>query len=150
MKKLPRHARVLVADGGRALIFRNEGSAPAPELRLERSVEHDVPPTRDLGRDKPPRTNDAAGRRSAHEKPDLHQIEEDRFIVGLVTAMDEDLRAGVFDALVVVAPPVALGEYRKAATPALQAATIMEIAKDLTKHRPEDIAKLVVKALEDA
>ena len=35
-----------------------------------------------------------------------------------------------------VAPPVALGVYRKAVTPGVARATLMEINKDLTKQRP--------------
>ena len=47
-----------------------------------------------------------------------------------------------------VAPPVALGVYRKAASQKLQEATLMEINKDLTKHSAADVAEIVVKALE--
>ncbi len=43
---------------------------------------------------------------------------------------------------------MALGVYRKAAGPALQKATLMEIGKDLTKHNVLELAALVVKALE--
>jgi len=47
----------------------------------------------------------------------------------------------------VAAPPVALGEFRKAVSPAVAKATILEIDKDLTKHPVAEIEKLVVKAL---
>ena len=62
--------------------------------------------------------------------------------------MEKDLKAGEFEELIVVAPPVALGVYRKAASPRLQQATLMEINKDLTKHSAADVAEIVVKALE--
>ena len=50
--------------------------------------------------------------------------------------------------LVVAAPPVALGVYRKAVSAPLGKATLMEINKDLTKHAASEVASIVVKALE--
>ena len=150
MKKLIRHARVLVTDGAKALVLRNEGDAFAPELKVVRSYSQDNPPSRDQGSDKPGRTNDSMGRKSAMEIPDLHREAEDRFVATIVEDMTRDLRAGDFDTLVVVAPPVALGVYRKAAPAALAKVTILEIGKDLVKHTPADIATHVVTALEAA
>lgn len=148
MKRLVRHARILVTDGAKALVLRNEGDAITPELKRVRDYSQENPPSRDQGSDKPGRTNDSMGRRSAMEIPDLHQVAEDRFIANIVADMEKDLRAGDFESLIVVAPPVALGVYRKAASPALGKVTVMEIDKDLTKHTSADIATLVTKALE--
>jgi protein required for attachment to host cells len=149
MKRLTHGARVLVTDGGRALVFRNEGDIGRPSLAAVRNYDNDTPPTRDLGTDKPSRVQESVGaRRSAAEQTDLHQQAEDRFIERVAADMDSDLKAGDFAELIVVAPPVALGAYRKAATQAVQKATVMEINKDLTKHNSGDIAALVVKALE--
>jgi protein required for attachment to host cells len=64
--------------------------------------------------------------------------------------MARDLAAGEFESLVVAAPPVALGEYRKAAAGALARATILEIDKDLTRHPVDEIEKIVVRALADS
>jgi protein required for attachment to host cells len=148
MKRLVRHARVLVTDGGRALVLRNEGDAVTPDLRLVRSYAQENPPAREQGRDKPPRTNDSLGRRSAMEAPDPHQVAEDRFVSQIADDMERDLRAGEFETLIVAAPPVALGVYRKVASPALARVTVLEMGKDLTRHPPSDIATLVMRALE--
>ena len=86
--------------------------------------------------------------RSTAEQPDYHQMTEDRFVKDIATDMDKDLAAGEFTEIIVVAPPVALGVWRKAARPALAKVTLMEINKDLTKHTPQSIAAIVVKALE--
>jgi len=151
MKKLVRHARVLVTDGTRALVLRNEGDAAHPDLRTVRAYAQDNPPTREQGADKPGRTNESTGfRRSSMETPDWHQIAEDRFIDAMAQMMDRDLKAGDFETLIVVAPPVALGEYRKAVSPGVARVTLLELDKDLTKHPNAEIAKLVVKALEGA
>ena len=121
-----------------------------PNLRLKRAYEQDNPATRDQGTDKPGRTNDSLGRRSAMETTDWHRVAEDRFVQRVADDMAKDLSAGEFTDLVVVAPPPALGEFRKAATSALAEATILELDKDLTRHPINRIEKIVVRALEDA
>ncbi|HRX35291.1 MAG TPA: host attachment family protein [Aestuariivirga sp.] len=151
MKRLVRHARVLVTDGAKALVFRNEGDAQNADLKLVRSYAQDNPPTREQGTDKPGRTNASGGvNRSSMETPDWHQAAEDQFIIGVAEDMNKDLRAGEFETLIVVAPPVALGVYRKAVPAAVAKATLAEIDKDLVKHPPKDIAALVIKVLEGA
>jgi protein required for attachment to host cells len=150
MKRLVRHARVLVTDGARAIILRNEGDAVAPDLKMVRSLKAKAPAAHELGADKPGRTNSSTGQISAMEITDLHRQAEDRFVAGIAAEMDRDLRAGDFEVLIVAAPPVALGEYRKAVTPAVAKVTVLEVDKDLTKHPTPEIAKLLLKALEDA
>jgi protein required for attachment to host cells len=148
MKRLNNNARLLVTDGGRATVFRNAGQAGKPQLEEFKVYHQDNPPTREQGVDKPPRVNSAQGARSSIAQTDLHQQAEDRFIARIAADMDADLKAGEFAELIVVAPPVALGVYRKAASAPLRKATLMEINKDLTKHAAADVADIVVKALE--
>ncbi len=150
MKFLSEDTRVLVADGAYALVLRNDGDGVFPNLRLERAYEQDNPPTRDQGSNMPGRANDSLGRRSVIEATDWHRVAEDRFVQRIADDMANDLKAGEFTDLVLAAPAVALGEFRKAATSALTDATIMEIDKDLTNHPIDRIEKIVVKALEDA
>ena len=148
MKRLTHNARVLVTDGGRAIVFRNAGEVGQPNLQQFKAYHHDSPPTREQGTDKPPRSNSLASNRATIEQTDYHQQAEDRFVKDIAEDMAKDLAAGEFAELVVVAPPVALGVYRKAASAELQKATVMEINKDLTKHSAADVASIVVKALE--
>lgn len=148
MKRLTHNARILVTDGGRASVLRNAGQVGDPDLQMVRSYGQDNPPTREQGSDKPPRVSDSSGRRSSIEQTDYHQQAEDQFVAAIAADMEKDLAAGDFAELVVVAPPVALGVYRKAASQKLSAATVMEINKDLTKHSHAEIAGIVVKALE--
>lgn len=149
MKRLNHNARVLVTDGGRATVFRNAGQVGKPALEAFKSYHQDNPPNRDQATDKPSRVMESVGqRRSSAEQPDYHQQAEDRFVADIAADMEKDLTAGEFAELIVVAPPVALGVYRKAASPKLQQATLLELNKDLTKHAPADVAAIVVKALE--
>lgn len=149
MKRLNHNARVLVTDGGRATVFRNAGQVGQPDLVPFKSWHQDNPPNRDQATDKPSRVMESVGYgRSSAEQPDYHQMTEDRFVQGIAADMEEDVVAGEFTEIIVVAPPVALGVWRKAARPALAKATLAEINKDLTKHTAASIAAIVVKALE--
>jgi len=150
MKRLSNGTRILVDDGAHALVFRNEGDAQAPNLKLVKSYGQGNPPTRELGSDKPGRSNDSHGRRSSMETTDWHQVAEDRFVEQVASDMERDLAAGQFDKLVLAAPPIALGASRKVAGSRLAKATILELDKDLTKHPVLEIEKAVVKALEQA
>ncbi len=150
MKRLSNNTRILVADGAHALVLRNDGDAQSPNLKLVRAYEQDNPATRDQGSDRPGRTNDSLGRRSAMETTDWHRVAEDRFVQRIADDMAKDLSSGDFEKLIVAAPPVALGEFRKSASAAVASATILEIDKDLTKHPVDEIEKLVVKALAGA
>lgn len=149
MKRLNHNARVLVTDGGRATVFRNVGEVGKPDLQTIKSYHQDNPPNRDQARDKPSRVMESVGfGRSTAEQPDYHQMTEDRFVKGIAADMAKELAAGDFSEIIVVAPPVAMGVWRKAATPQLAKATLKEVTKDLTKQTATAIADSVVKALE--
>ena len=149
MKRLNHNARVLVTDGGRATVFRNAGQVGQPDLVPFKAYHQDNPPNREQATDKPSRVMESVGSsRSSAEQPDYHQMTEDRFVKGIAAEMAKDLAAGAFAEIVVVAPPVAMGVWRKAVAPALARATLGEITKDLTKHDAASIAGIVVKALE--
>ena len=149
MKRLNHNARVLVTDGGRATVFRNAGQVGRPELVAFKSYHQDNPPNRDQASDKPSRVMESVGSsRSSAEQPDYHQMTEDRFVRGIAADMAKDLGAGEFSEIIVVAPPVAMGVWRKAVSQALAGATLREITKDLTKHTGASIAGIVTKALE--
>jgi len=51
--KAPWQSWVVVCDGAKALIFRNDGDAELINLKLLESFVHHTPPTRDLGTDRP-------------------------------------------------------------------------------------------------
>ena len=149
MKHLSHNARVLVTDGGRATVFRNAGQIGHPDLVAFKSYHQDNPPNHEQARDAPSRVMESVGfGRSTAEQPDYHQMTEDRFVKGIAADMAKDLTTGEFSEIIVVAPPVAMGVWRKAVTPPLAKATLKEITKDLTKQHASDIAASVVKALE--
>ena len=54
---------VVVADGERALFLKNEGDAKFPDLKVQREMHEENPPTHEQGTDRPGRFNDGP---SAH------------------------------------------------------------------------------------
>lgn len=140
---------VVVADGGHAIVFENQGTAANPDLKVLRAYYQDNLRTHELGRDQSPRTIQSSGRRkSALEAPDLHQLAEDRFIEGIVVDLQQDAASGALRQIVVVAPPVALGSFRKCANDRLSERVVAWIAKDLTKMPVPEITEAVANALE--
>ena len=143
MLKIPNNALVFVGDGRKALFLRNHGDAKFPNLRTEKVFEEENPSTHEQGSDRPGRLGEAAlaGRRSAVEPTDWHDIEEHRFARKVAAAMEQMVRATKAKALIVVAPPKTLAELRNAFHPDVKACIIAEINKDLTKHPLEEIEK---------
>ena len=140
---------VVVADGSRAIVLENQGTAANPALKVLRVYDQDNPRTHELGRDQSPRTVQSAGRRkSALETPDLHQVAEDRFIEGIVVDLQHEVASGALGQVVVVAPPVALGSFRKCANDHLSKRVVAWIDKDLTKMPVPVITEAVANALE--
>jgi protein required for attachment to host cells len=140
---------VVVADGSRALVMRNDGDAEYPRLTVLRKYDERNPPTRDQGSDKPGRTNASVGiNRSSMEQTDWHRRAEDEFLRGLARDLLADLRRNSFTSLILAAAPIALGTLRQAVSDELKATIIAEVDKDLTRMTVVDISATLVKALE--
>ncbi|MBO6765524.1 host attachment family protein [Maricaulis sp.] len=99
-------------DGGKALIWRNEGFDDQPNLKLVETLGIDNPPDRDQGEDRPGRFPDPAHGRSAVSETDFHQQAKERFVDEVVEYLNKACAEKKFDRLVVMAPDKALGEAR--------------------------------------
>lgn len=147
--KLAADTWVAVLDGARGLILVNEGTALEPRLATHKVYHQDNPSAHEQGRDRPGRYPEPGGHaRSAVEIPDPHKKAEARFVDNIVATLEKAAAAGAFERLIIVAPPVALGEARKAAGAALEARVVKEIAADWTKMPVPEITSALVKALE--
>jgi protein required for attachment to host cells len=142
---LPHDAWVLVGDGRKALVLRNEGDARFPNLKTTSVLDQGrVPPTAALGTDKPGRTFQSAdGRRAGVDQTDWHELAEHRFAGEVAQALDARHTAGEIGALVVVAPPRTLAELRRSFSDGLRAKIIAEVDKDLTNHPVYEIERLL-------
>lgn len=139
---IPHGGYVIVCDGRKALLLRNDGPPLDPDLRVQRAFEAPPnPPTREQGADRPPRVR-LGGRRSPIEQTDWHDLAERRFADEVAEAL------GTIDPVptLVVAPPRTLVELRRALPERLRRAVIAEIDKDLTKHPVEEIGRCLVDA----
>jgi len=124
---------VVVADGGRARVLAARGIGQGFELVNERVMP--LEKTSELGAGPPGRAFESVGaqRHGIEPRVDFHRGQKVAFETELAGFLDEELRAGRFQRLVVVAPPAALGNLRRLLTEAVREAVSAEIDKDLTR-----------------
>ncbi len=141
---IPNQALVVVGDGEKALFLRNKGTAQELKLEVENVIEQENPATHEQGTDKPGRAYASAGTaRSAMEETDWHRLGEERFAVEIASTLYRLAHANKFEALVVVAPPKALGSLRKAFHKEVTDKITGEVPKELTSHPLAEIEKLL-------
>ncbi len=168
--QVPHNAFVLVADGRKMLLLRNEGDATYPNLQVERKEVQENP--KDFEQ-----KSDAAGRASSTQsgpgsppiaqggsmhargggaqfapsrgtmgEADYHQLAEDRFAAEVSENLKRMALADSFETLIVAAPPRTLGELRKHYHKEVEARLVGEIAKDLTGHTVPEIEEALLRA----
>jgi protein required for attachment to host cells len=139
---IPHNALVFVGDGRKALVLRNEGDADFLNLKTERVFTDKNPSTHEQGTDRPGRTYSSMGPgRSSVSQTDWHALEEHKFAHEVAATLERIVRERAIEALVVVAPPRALADLRKAFHPDVKKRIIAEIDKDLTKHPVDQIER---------
>ncbi len=142
---IPHQALVLVADGKKMLFLRNHGDSELLDLRTEA---HD---TRQDGMDRDLKT-DAAGSqgqrwgdaRPAMDETDFHQLEEDRWVKDAAEELKRRALRSDFEALVVIAPPKALGVLRKELHKEVERRIVLTVNKEMTDRPIPDIEDLLV------
>ena len=137
---------VVVADGAKALLLENTGTAEAPQLRVVEKMAIDNPPTREQGTDQAGRMSGPGGA-SVMGGTDFHRLAEEGFARKLAEALEARVAAGEVKRLVLAAPPQMLGSLRAAMGPALAEAVVAELPKTLTGHPLPEIGKLVAAEL---
>lgn len=139
---------VLVADGAKMLLLRNEGDANRPDLKVLVHRTIDNPPNRDQISDAPGVTFSSGGPgHSTYDQGDPHQAREDAFAQEAAAVLAEKAEQGD-DRILIIAPPRSLGAMRSHYSAAVKSRLIAEVDKDLTKHPVEHIAELIT-ALKD-
>lgn len=133
---------VLVADGKRAAMFRNDGPGRGLEPLAGHRYETELLPDRDLRSDRPGRTFDSVGdqRHGISPPTDYHRLEKERFAEGIAARIETAALANEFDRLVVVAAPQTLGVLRGALRKHATEKLVGTVDKDLTEHSAADIA----------
>ncbi|HXW48852.1 MAG TPA: host attachment family protein, partial [Xanthobacteraceae bacterium] len=133
MVTVPYNAYVFVGDGRKALVLRNDGDAQYLNLKAERVFTDENPLTHEQGADRPGRSHSSVGPgRSSVTQTDWHALEEHRFAREVAAALEKIVRERGAETLIVVAPPRALADLRKAFHPDVKKRIVAEIDKDLT------------------
>ncbi|MBO9582497.1 MAG: host attachment protein, partial [Sphingobium sp.] len=126
-------------------LYRNEGSADAPDLKVIYGEELSNPADRD-------QKSDLAGRRPAIGSPgmatvgetDYHRQAEIDFARHVADHLNGLALRNELSALIVAAPNRTLGELRKHFHRETRTCILAEIEKDLTAHPTPRIAELLV------
>jgi protein required for attachment to host cells len=126
---------VLIADAARARVFETRGKGTGLTVLDDLSLSVDLPPSRELGTDRPGRAFDSkgAGRHAMESPSDPHREQKRQFARRIAEAIEARQAAKSFDRLVVVAPPVTMGDLRAVLSDKVKAAVTAEVVADLTK-----------------
>jgi len=126
---------VLVADGARARIFVQDSVGMELTPVLAEKDDQSRLPTRDIGTDKPGRTQERVADGSRHAmapRVDWHEFEKELFAKKMAKILDQAAQKKAFDRLVLVAPSKTLGQLRHALGKTAHEKITAEINKDLT------------------
>ncbi len=138
---------VLVGDGRKAMVLRNDGLADMPSFHCIATRETRNPATHDQGTDAPGRAFASVGHmRSSMEQTDWHEVEERRFAASLAADLNAAAHDGRYEHLIVVAPPRILAELRQDLSGEAKSRLRAEIDKDLTRHTIADIETILMAA----
>lgn len=140
--KIPRNTWLVVCDGAKALVLRNDGDAELLNL-IPVNVAFEVHPlTREQGSDRPGRVCQSQGTaRSAMEETDRHSEAERTFLAKVAEWLNSHVQDNTIRQIMLIAPPKALGTLREHLLPFARATVIAEIAKDLVKLPIPEIEK---------
>ncbi len=141
---VPHNAFVVVADGEKMLLFRNQGDDEFPHLVVIEEDEQQSVANREQRRDAPGRSFSSVGPgRSAYKEADSRQLGEDRFAAETAAMLNRRALDNEFDTLIVVAPPRTLGELRKFYHDELQRRVRGELPKNLTNNPVNEIERIL-------
>ena len=140
--RIEHNAWVMVGDGEKALFFRNEGDATYPNLEVVNVMQHDNPRTGEQGTDRPGRAFSSMGtHRSAMQETNWHKLEKHRFAKEIADVLYTAAHRGDYSQLVIAAPPMIMGDLRKAMHKEVSDKVVAEVSKDLTNMPADAIEK---------
>ena len=142
---IPHGALVFVGDGKKMLFLRNHGDSGMIDLRTESHGERDDPMDREIKTDAPGTQSPRVGfGRDTMDETDFHQQGEDRWVKDAAEQLNRRALSNDFDALVVVAPPKALGVLRKKLHKETERRIVLTVNKEMTDRPIPDIEELLV------
>ena len=82
--------------------------------------------------------------RPTMDEPDYHQQEENRWVKDAADELKKRALRNDFDALAIIAPPKALGIFRKELHKEVEKRIVMTVNKEMTDRPIPDIEELLV------
>ncbi len=144
--EVPHDAMVVVADGRKLLMLRNQGDAEYLNLQVVQKQLHPNPKTSDQKTDSSGRSASNPSGSGTMGETDFHQLEENRFAAEVAEMLRDEALHNSFESLIIVAPPKTLGELRKHYHASVTERLAGELAKDLTDHPVPEIEAALLKA----
>jgi protein required for attachment to host cells len=140
---------VLIADGARARILENRGPGKGLQPVEGMVFERDLPPSREILTDRPGRSFESQGaaRHAIENTSDPHRELKRAFAKRLCQLLESKLKEGAFQRLVLVAPPVTMGDLRQSLPAQVQGAVVGEVVEDLTKVPNDRVPRHLEKVL---
>ncbi len=127
MTAIPNKALIVVADGRKAILFRNTGNGDTVTLQEGRRLS-----PKDLKNEGP------SGSRPEEQTP--NQTNEATFAKQLAETLNAMKHGHEFDAMVLAADPQTLGQLRDTMHKTVADSIVLSLSKDLTNHSANDIA----------
>lgn len=139
----------VLADGAKARILQHRSTEPRGFAVIVHEVSPEAQlPSHELATDRPGRSYESAApsRHAVEWKTDPHEAAKTHFEEKVVDLVNRAAEQGLFDALVLVAPPRVLGGMRKALSDHAKERLVLEEGKDLLKL-PEQVLTTRLSAL---
>ena len=127
-KSVPENALIVVADGGKAILFRNAGHGADISLREEQRLT-----LKDFANDGP------SGSRPEDQTP--RQTDEATFAKQLTHTLFTMHEQKRYEAMVLIADPQTLGQMRDAMHKTVAGAIVQTMSKDYTNNTIHEIEK---------
>lgn len=126
---------IVVADHQRARVLMNGGPGRGLQPVAGMDLQTRVKAGRDIVTDRPGRSFESRGgaRHAVQPRIDPHRQAAERFVMTVVKSLAAANRNGDYDRLVLIAPPRALGEFRRHLPASVRKKLIGEVSEDLTK-----------------
>jgi protein required for attachment to host cells len=146
--KLSAETLLVLADGKKAVFFRNQGFNGQVRLKPLQRFDNENLASHEMGWDRAGRSFARVGmRRSAYEIPDYHEVEEARFLEDLAQAIEFEMSQGQFFKLVIMAPPRALGLLRESLTLDTLDKVMLVLPKDYLNTPISDLEEILTRGL---
>jgi protein required for attachment to host cells len=126
---------VVIADGAHAKVLQYSPEKPTLEPVKDVAFEIDLPRTHEIVSDRPGRSFESQGRarHAKNGRSDPHRELKRGLAHKIASALQSSLANKRYDKLVLVAPPVTLGDLRDALAETVRTRVSAEVAQDLIK-----------------